>query len=324
MSKSLRCMLSLGLSLALASPAFACDLCSVYSAQLAQGQGATGWYAGISAQYTSYDELREGSRQIDDGGQYLDSSITQLFAGYGFDERWSLQLNLPYIDRSYKRLDHHGEAERGGESGIGDTTLLAQYLAYARTDEDTSVAWRLLAGIEFGTGSSDRLAEELEEDHAAGTKHEGEIPSGVHGHDLALGSGSTDFVLGTNVHGRSGKWLYGGELQYALRTEGDYNYEIGDDLQWTLGVGRYLVLEHTQSWALQLVLSGENKDYDELDGVRLHDTHQRTLALGPKLSGTFGMGYALELQTDFPLDQYVSEVQITQGWRVRGAFVARF
>lgn len=322
MSNSLRCALLLGLSLS--TSAFACDLCSVYSAQLAQGQGASGWYVGISEQYTRYDELREGSRQIDDGGQYLHSSITQLLAGYGFDERWSLQLNLPYIDRSYMRVEHDGSAERGGESGIGDSTLLAQYLAYSSTSDDTSLAWRLLAGVKFGTGSSDRIAEELAEDHADADKHEGAIPSGVHGHDLALGSGSTDFVLGTHVHGRSGRWTYGGELQYALRSEGDYHYQIGDDLQWSLGVGRYLALEHTHSWALQLVLSGEDKDYDELGGERMGDTHQRTLAIGPKLSATFGMRYALELGAEFPVDQYVSETQITQGWRLRGGLVAHF
>jgi hypothetical protein len=185
------------------------------------------------------------------------------------------------------------------------------------------MSWRLLGGVKLGTGSSDRLSEELEEDHH-GLKHDDAIPSGVHGHDLALGSGATDFLIGSSLHGRQDRWIYGGEWQYTLRNEGDYDYQVGNDLQWTLGAGRYLVLDDERSIALQWVLTGEHKRYDELAGERMGDTRQRTLAAGPRLAVTLGARYALELQAEFPLEQNVSEVQITQGWRVRGAVVARF
>jgi opacity protein-like surface antigen len=318
--------LALSLSLALAAaPAMACDLCAVYSAQLAQGQGGTGWYAGISEQYSVYDELRSGRRQLqEDGGQYLRSSNTQLLLGFGIDERWSLQLNLPYLQRDFKRLEHDGSVDRGSATGIGDMTLLAQYLAWRHDAEDRSFVWRLLGGVKLPTGDSNRLGEELDEEHGAAAKHEGAIPSGVHGHDLALGSGSTDLLLGSSMHGRNGRWTYIGEIQYALRRQGDFDYQIGNDLQWSVAAGRYLVLDDEHSWALQLVLTGEHKHHDELAGERLDDTRQRTLAIGPQVAATFGSRYALEARIELPLEQDVSAIQISQGWRLRGAFVARF
>ena len=318
-------------ALTVAAPvAGACDLCSVYTAGMAHGD-TSGWFAGISEQFTRYDELRqEGHRLSDDSGQYLDSSITQLFVGYGVNDRLTLQLNVPYIHRSFKRPED-GENEKGTVSGLGDITALAQYTLMRHDDEDQTWVWRALGGIKFGTGDSDRLMEELDEGHDHpesiakhdGEDHDGPI-SGIHGHDLALGSGSTDFLIGTSAFYRSGRWFGIGDVQYAIRRTGDFDYRFGNDLQWTLSAGRYLVLEHDHSISLQLNLSGEDKDYDELAGQKLDDTHSRGMFLGPQLGFTFGPRWSLELRAEAPIDTENSAIQTTAGWRVRAAFVGRF
>ena len=308
----------------LAVPAYACDLCAVYTAQLADGQGSEGWFAGVAEQYTRYDQLREDGDRIPDGGQYLKSSVTQLVLGYGINTRWTVQANLPYIDRQFKRPEGDG-FDRGSVSGIGDVSLTAQYLAYRHDDEDSTFTLRLLGGLKFGTGDSDRLREELDEDHHDdGDEHGDSIPNGIHGHDLALGSGSTDIILGTSIFGRQGRWLYSGEAQYALRSQGDIDYEYGDDLQWSFGVGRYLSLKHQSTMALQALLSGEDKQFDHLAGERAEDTKQQAVYLGPRLSNTFGTRYSLDLRMDFPISRDNSAIQISPGWRARAAFVAHF
>ena len=53
------------------------------------------------------------------------------------------------------------------------------------------------------------------------------------------GSGSTDFVVGTSAFYRSGRWFGTGDVQYAIRRTGDFDYRFGNDLQWTLSGGRY-------------------------------------------------------------------------------------
>ena len=318
-------------ALLLAAPfAGACDLCSVYTAGMAHGETSGGFF-GVSEQFTRYDELRdEGHRLGDDSGQYLDSSITQLFVGYGVTDRLSLQLNVPYIHRSFKRPED-GEIEKGTVSGLGDITALAQYTLLRHDDEDRTWVWRALGGVKLGTGDSDRLKEELDEGHADaesiakhdGEDHDGPI-SGIHGHDLTLGSGSTDFLVGTSGFYRSGRWYGEADLQYAIRQTGDFDYRFGNDLQWVLSGGRYLVLEHDHTVSLQLNLSGEDKDYDEVNGVRADDTQSRVLFLGPQMGVTFGPRWSLELRADFPVHVENSAIQTTVGWRGQAAFVGRF
>lgn len=307
---------------AFVSPAFACDLCSVYTAQLADGQGAEGWYVGVAEQYTRYDELREGGDRIPDGGQFLKSSITQLVLGYGIDSRWAVQASLPYIDRRFKRPE--GTIfERGSETGIGDASLIAQYMPYRHDDEDSTFTLRLLAGLEFGSGDSDRLREELSEDEDA-PGDDGGVANGIHGHDLALGSGSTDLILGGTVFARQGRWVFSGNAQYTLRSQGDIDYEFGDDLQWSLGIGRYLRMQHAQTVSLQVVRSGEHKAKDTLAGEKVGDTRLDAVYLGPRLQTTFGTRWSVELGVDLPISVDVSEIQISPGWRARSAVVLHF
>ena len=324
----------LGVLLLLCAPfAQACDLCSVYTAGMAHGE-TSGWIAGVSEQFSRYDQLRDhGDRLSDDSGQYLDSSITQLFVGYGITDRLTVQVNLPYIHRSFERPEHDG-IDKGTVSGLGDVTALAQYTLLRSDGEDRTFVWRALGGIKFGTGDSDRLQEELDEghdDHDAalaapkhgGDDHDGPV-SGIHGHDLVLGSGSTDFLVGTSAFWRSGRWYGSGDLQYAIRRTGDFDYRFGNDLQWTVSGGRYLVLEHDHTVSLQLNLSGEDKDYDELAGAKLDDTHARMLFLGPQLGFTFGPRWSLEVRAEKPIDTDNSAIQTTASWRLRAALVSRF
>jgi hypothetical protein len=324
---AIRCGLA-AVFLPAAFAAHACDLCAVYTAGMAHGE-TSGWYAGIFEQFTNYDELRDEGHVIhDDSGQYLDSSITQLFVGYGATDRLSLQLNVPYIYRTFKRPED-GEIQHGVESGLGDITALAQYTLLRHDDEDETCVWRALGGIKFGTGDTDRLTEELDEGpQSAAVKHGGhddaEAISGIHGHDLTLGSGSTDFLVGTSGFYRRGRWYGEADVQYAIRQTGDFDYRFGNDLQWVLSAGRYLVLEHDHTVSLQLNLSGEDKDYDEVNGVRADDTQSRVLFLGPQMGFTFGPRWSLELRADFPVHIENSSIQTTVGWRGQAAFVGKF
>ena len=323
---AIRCGLAAAF-LTAASAADACDLCAVYTAGMAHGE-TSGWYGGLFEQFTRYDELRDEGHVIrDDAGQYLDSSITQLFLGYGATDRLSLQLNVPYIHRSFKRPE--GDAiEHGTESGLGDITALAQYTLLRHDGEDETWVWRALGGVKFGTGDSGRLAEELDEDGGEPEQkhggHDDGAISGIHGHDLALGSGSTDFLVGTSGFYRQGRWYGEADVQYAIRRTGDFDYRFGNDLQWVLSGGRYLVLEHDRTVSLQLNLSGEDKDYDEVNGVRADDTQSRVLFLGPQIGFTFGPRWSLELRADFPVHVENSAIQTTVGWRGQAAFVGRF
>ena len=87
---------------AYAQPLVACDLCSIYSASQAQAATGKGFFGGIAEQFTHFGTLQDEGNRIPAQGQYIDSSVTQVFAGYNFNNRFGLQLNLPVVYRAFK------------------------------------------------------------------------------------------------------------------------------------------------------------------------------------------------------------------------------
>src|ERR1041385_2713771 len=113
-----------------ARSAMACDFWAVYSATQAAGDLGKGFYAGLAEQFTHFGTMQDNGHEVaNPTGQYLDSSISQLFGGYFFNKQFSLQLNVPLIYRSFKRPEGF-EIDRGTESGIGDLSLIAKYLVH--------------------------------------------------------------------------------------------------------------------------------------------------------------------------------------------------
>src|SRR5580698_9598533 len=133
-------MKTIGLSViltgALASPVVACDLCSIYSASMANGGAGRGLFGGIAEQYTSFGTLQDSGHRISNDGEYIHGSTSQLFAGYNFSDRFSLQFNVPIIYRAFG-----SDAAHGTESGIGDVSLLGNFTALQLMDVDYTFTW---------------------------------------------------------------------------------------------------------------------------------------------------------------------------------------
>lgn len=322
------------LALAFAPSSTACDLHSVYTALEAKDLGV-GWYSSLFQQYSDFGTLQEDGEEIDDeADQALRSAISQFVVGYQFNRRFGVQTNVPLIDRSFRRPE--GEAiERGSESGVGDLSLLAHYRVLQRANQNQLVMLHLLGGVKAPTGNSDRLGEELEEghreeggEHALSSKHDGEehheAVSGVHGHDLALGSGSWDGVVGATGYFRQGRFFANASVHYVARQEGDFDYRFANDTSWTFAPGFYLWLSSEGSFTLAAQVSGEKKGQDSLAGEVLDDTAIDSIYAGPALSLSRGNHLFTELDVDLPIQQENSAVQIVQDYRVRFAFTWRF
>ena len=138
----------------------ACDLCSVYSAAQARGDLGKGIYAGVAEQFTHYGTIQiDGVKVSNDAHQYMDSSISQVFAGYNFGEMFGVQFNLPVVARWYQRPNEVGGIERGSLHGIGDAALLGHFQPIRHEIKDFTFAWTILGGVKFPTGDSGRIAE---------------------------------------------------------------------------------------------------------------------------------------------------------------------
>lgn len=320
--------------------AWACDLCDCFTPQVTEPQVQTthpGFYLGFSEQFTYFGTLQfEGDELPNPTGQYLASSITQLFAGYELNERFALQINVPIIDREFKRPEGL-TIDRGSESGPGDLSLLLRTIAFkysspaSRTfdvtgknpvaiehEPDLTLSAVLLTGIKFPTGDSSRLEEEFHEINIPGAP-----PSGIHGHDLTLGTGSFDGIFGEQNSLRYKNIFFETNLQFTLRGDGAHQYHFANDLVWSGGPGYYLVRNQETIAGLEFELSGEYKDVDRFRGKPANDTGITSVFVGPRLVISRGR-WSAELTGEFPVLIDNTALQAVPDYRVRAGFSFHF
>jgi hypothetical protein len=324
-----------------AAPALACDVCAIYTATEVS-QGRTGFRAGVAEQFTRYDTERLNGEEIPSFGEHLNSSITQFLLGYQFTDRFGLQLNIPFIARTFRRLEDGG-LMNGDSIGAGDLSLIGNLLAFSNATEHSVFLFHLLGGLKLPSGNPDFLAEELPvltaattprrgiSSHSTAAPHHDGDPSGggrqeggIHGHDLALGSGSVDGIVGGSIYWSYDRFFVSAALQYAVRRPGAFEYQFANDLTWEGGPGWYAILSHDYTLGVEAVLSGETKGNDTQAGQHLDDTAITALYVGPGVRFTWGTQLSLEMSGDLPVVQHNTSLQIVPNFRFRGGIVWRF
>jgi len=300
-------------------PSRACDLCAVYNASAARGESSAGFHLAVAEQFSHSGTLQDRGEDVADPAvQFRDSSITSLIIGYNFTPRFGLSLNVPYIHRSFKRAEGF-EVERGTESGLGDLSLVGRFVAYTKAEHDYSFFVGLLAGLEFPTGDSDRLREEVAEVEVPGAP-----PSGVHGDDLALGSGSFDPIIGLSSNARWRRFLFSADAQYFIRTRGDFGYRFGNELSVSGGPGFYVLFQESQTLAVLANFSYETKARDRIAGERRDEGIAVAWYAGPGLVFTWGENFSATANADFPLRIANRGVQTVPDYRLRGGITWNF
>ncbi len=350
-------LFGVALSAALIIRAPACDLCGCYTPQLEAlpqigatsglGQQAsattnrTSWtsgiYLGLAEQFTHFGTLQiEGREVANPTDQFLDSSITQLVIGRSFGQRFGLQVNIPFIYRSFERPEGFA-IDRGTESGVGDVSLLGKFVLLRtksggsrevvfddksprmiEREPDFTASIVLLAGLKLPTGDSSRIKEEFNEIDLPGAPE-----SGIHGHDLTLGTGSYDGIFGGQTSLRYRSLFFQADLQFTLRGDGLHQYHFANDLSWSGGPGYYLVRRRDLIVGLQSVVSGEHKDVDRFRGERAEDTGITSVFLGPRLLASWRR-FSGELGVDVPLSIDNTSLQAVPDYRVRAGFAVSF
>jgi hypothetical protein len=297
------------LAAASARPMLACDFCAIYAATEAQGESGKGFFGGVAEQFTYFDTFQSGGHDMPNpDAEHLSSSISQVFAGYNFNNRLSAQLNVPVIYREYAQSLAHGS-----DFGIGDISLLGNVRLFKTRMTDFTFYWNASAGLKLPTGDSKHL-----------NPNENDFAAGIGGHDLALGSGSVDGLVGTDIFLRWRRIFLTASTQYSIRSEGDFGYQYANDLSWLGGPGVYLALEDNYTVALQAVVSGETKAQDTIHGAQLDDTAETAVYLGPQLNFTFSDRASAQLGADLPVSIVSTGDQLVPSWRVRAAVTFRF
>ncbi len=298
-------------------PSYGCDLCAVYNASAARGENSPGFFLTVAQQFTHSGTLQDEGEEIPNPfHQYRDSSITSLLLGYNFNSRVGLTLNVPYIHRTFRRVEG-GIVEAGTESGLGDMALLGRLIPVRIIEHDYSISLSLLGGVEFPTGDSSRLREEVNEVPGA-------PPSGVHGNDLALGSGSFDGIVGAAAMGRWKRLFMSVDTQYFIRTRGDFGYRFGNELAIAGGPGVYVLFHEGMTLALQANFTYETKSRDRVAGEKRNDGITTSWYAGPGIVFTYGEHFSASVNADLPLRIYNRSVQVVPDYRLRGGVTWAF
>jgi hypothetical protein len=313
MKSFFRTLLPLTLASTLVPCAPACDSCTLFVADAADQRGFS---LSLAEQYTRFGSVWNGSAHLGNPvDQYLNSLITQLTLGYAPRAAWTVQFTVPYITRSYVRPEHD-LIERGRVTGLGDATFAGRYNLYHHASGERTLAAGLVAGVEFGTGNADHLGDELGHHF----HHHANFPdSGIHGHDLALGSGSTDYLLGADASWHEGRNFVRAAIQYKARRPGKFGYRLADETAWEAGVGRDVPIQSGTAVAAQVLLSAEHKGFDTLAGEAQVDTGFSAHYVGGRLTATFGPRWSAEASCEIPVRIRTSETMVVPDYRVRTA-----
>lgn len=328
-------------------PACACDLCAIYTTTEAR-EDQTGFRLGLGEQFTYFHTLQNNGEEVPNpAGEKIASSITQFLFGYNFFPRFGVQLNVPVISRDYRRVVSAG-IDDGNVTGFGDLSLVAIGKLISWTDLDSVAHVIAFAGVKLPSGSPAFLKEEQQapppcipfpdptsclrrvrvppELHA---HHNGGPPSGVHGHDLTLGSGSVDGLIGAQAFASWQRAFATAFIQYAARNDGAYDYRFANDLLFGAGPGAFVLtgdalFGEPYTVRAQVLLSGETKGNDSLGETHLNDTGITSLFLGPQFGFAWGTHLAVEIGADLPVLLNNTALQIVPDYRLRGGATWRF
>jgi hypothetical protein len=326
----------------------ACDLCAIYTTT-EEREEKPGFRIGVAEQYTYFATLKLNSQTVPNPyNERLRSSITQLIAGYTFHPRIGVQINFPIIYRTFRRVEQSGVVN-GTVDGIGDMSVIASVKALSWVDTQLIGHLFLFGGLKFPTGDPSELSEEVPKppcipfpDPAMCSPklvqvpvtvrphhHTGGPPSGIGGHDLTLGTGSVDGIVGAQAFGSWRRLFATASIQYVARTVGAFDYQFANDLLFETGPGAYLLLGddlfgEPYSFGAQALFSGETKGTDSVQGQNVGDTGLTTLSLGPAFRFSWGTHLAAEIVADLPVLQHNTGLQILPDYRLRGGITWRF
>ena len=304
---------------------------------LTSASWAAGWYAAVGEQFSRFATVQVDGREVSNPtGQYENSSITQLVAGYSINDRFALQLGIPLIYREFKRPEGFA-IDHGTVGGPGDVSLLLKTVAFhyasagRRTLEfegknpvavehepDFTVSAVLLTGLKFPTGDASRLKEEFHEVNVPGAPE-----SGIHGHDLTLGTGSFDGIFGEQTSVRYKNIFVETNVQFTLRGDGAHQYHFANDVVWNGGPGYYPVRQRDMIIRAQFVVSGEYKDVDRFRGKKAEDTGITSTFVGPRIVASRGR-WSAEIAAEFPVSIDNTALQVVPDYRLRGAISFHF
>lgn len=220
-------------------------------------------------------------------------SVTQGSVGYNISDSIAAQLNVPFIIRNYDKFERFKKINET-EAGFGDMSLSGTYSPYSYNDTNSRIFVAATSGIKLPTGDTGSLTRVASEDPNTADNR-------IQGRGLTLGTGSFDFPFGLITFARVGRIVGFASGQYTIRGEGAADYRFANDLLWTAAPGYLFLLGEEESLTASVVISGEQKGDDRLNGNAMTKTSASNMYLGPELFYSVTDQISLQFAMDFPV-----------------------
>lgn len=277
------------------------------------------WSIGLRTEYVKFDafsdvELENFAQQGEEihSIDYLLSTF--LGVNYGFSDDLTLGLKIPFVRRNDIREGHLEDStpevhKHGNSKGIGDLTLLGQYRFLNKERSNFEVA--LLSGLKFPTGTThaeDNAGRRFETEHQPG-------------------SGSRDPLIGIAVSKRLGYVSLDTNLLYTFVTEGGQNTDLGDLLNYNVGIsyrlGGKVNPQHSQesathhdhalhthfAWDLIFEINGELRQKQKVGGNKDKNSGGSLVYLSPGVRLSVGDRWSSSISVGLPVIQELNGKQ---------------
>ena len=120
------------------------------------------------------------------------------------------------------------------------------------------------------------------------------------------------------------RWFLNGQFQYYLRTEGESDFQYGNELMVSGGPGYYLFSSEKFTLSVQANAGYETRARDQLSGTKSDSTGLTAWYLGPQLSLTWGERFSANAGVDVPLHITNNGFQSVPDYRIHGGLSWRF
>ncbi len=253
----------------------------------------------IDQSYLLIDKVAQNNKiKSNDEGGYEKHLTFQLSGIYSVSPRVSFIGMIPYSIRS-GREDLNSVLSR--TSGIGDVILFARYFPLEIHTMKSTFLLSTQLGLKLPTGKSDeKTGGELIDPH------------------LQLGTGSTDFLIGTNIMYSFNRFSISANFLYGFRNKGNTGYRFGNTLNYNLnfgyrvfqsGVGRNIVV-------LNAGLKGDMRGKESQDGITIDDSGGNTTYVSAGVNYFITPRLEFEFQFNQPVYYNLNGTQDAETFRV--------
>jgi hypothetical protein len=267
----------------------------------------------LQLQYDYKNDLYNEGEEVDSiDDELIATTLINLYGGWNFYENLILDLNVPIVSRA-NNYGTFEDRESNRDTTLGDVSALVRGIIFSNDTPEEKSAFSLRLGAKLPTGDDDLLKD--------GPLNL--ISSNIRGRDLATGSGSVDYIVGTNFFYDYGRLNNSFDLQYIFKTEGSGDYLYGNEF-WAQANSMYAL-----STEANRLLVGVNAIYRQLDKDEYQDskednTGSSMLFVGP--SATLNLKDKFKVVFNYNLPVYVDSngTQLLSAYILQASLVGKF